>query len=67
MTTHESIGNYSQSIRKGTHNYVKIVVSGKVLYDGVACHIIDEKDKISFKTPEGEQKEFIKYVKIKNA
>jgi hypothetical protein len=63
MILSETIGNYSQTIRLNSigENEIRIERDNEVLYEGVARHIIDVGDKISFKDGNNKQHEYIKY------
>jgi hypothetical protein len=63
MIINEIIGNYSQTIRvnRNGNNEVEIYRNGECLFKGIAKHIIDIGQKISFKDDNDKQLEFIKY------
>lgn len=64
MILNEHIGSYSQTLRinmRGGDNEVEVRREGKVLYNGMATHIIDKGNKLQFKDAEGKQHEYIKY------
>jgi hypothetical protein len=60
----ESNGDYHQTIKIGypEGNHLEIRRDSEIIYDGIANHIIDSGNTITWKTPEGEQKEIRKYV-----
>lgn len=64
MILNEIIGNYSQTIRvnRNGNNEVEISRSGKILFKGIAKHIVDSGQKISFKDENDNPFEFIKYL-----
>ena len=45
----------------GGDNEVEVHRDGEELYNGKATHIIDERNKLTFKDAEGKQHEYIKY------
>lgn len=54
--------SYSQILRinRGGDDEVEVHKEGKELYKGVATHIIDSSDKLTFKDAEGNQREITK-------
>jgi hypothetical protein len=62
MILSQSIGDYSQTIRIGQNtNHVEVKRQGVELFNGEAIHIVDKRDTLSFKDPEGKQYDFVKY------
>ena len=59
----EIIGDYNQTITiDGPNgNTLKIKRGNEIIYNGVADYIVDSKDTIKWKTPEGKQMEIRKY------
>lgn len=57
------IGDYSQTIRINDYKDNEIIVkkANKVLYDGIATHIIEDGRVLKFKDDKGKQHEYVKY------
>jgi hypothetical protein len=59
----EGIGDYHQTIKVGEPDgtHLEIRIGSEVIYNGIANHLVDSGDTISWKTPQGEQREVRKY------
>lgn len=54
---------YYQEITIGRDaNHILVKKNDEVLYDGIATHINDVDNVLTFKTPSGDEKRFVKYL-----
>ena len=65
MILAQTIGDYSQTIWVGDgDNRVLVKINGETLYEGVAEHINDLGDTLSFKDDKGKQHDYQKYTTV---
>lgn len=57
----ENCGDYSQIIKLGFKNEIKVTMNNEELFNGEATHIVDSGNKLSFKDINGKFYEYIKY------